>query len=63
MILRGRPRSIRLRLTLWYTAALAALLLVYAGLVLAYLRHTLSTEIDQSLHEDYEDAEQIAEEA
>ncbi|HET6201541.1 MAG TPA: ATP-binding protein [Planctomycetota bacterium] len=58
-----RPRSIRFRLALWYTGGLAALLLLYAGFVLAFLHHALSTEVDQQLREDYEDAEQIAEDA
>jgi len=56
-----RPRSVRVRLTLWYTGALAVVLALYAGGVFAFLRHSLATELDRQLHEDFEVAEQMLE--
>jgi len=56
-----RPRSVRVRLTLWYAGALAVVLVLYAGGVFAFLRHRLSAELDYSLHEDFEVAEQMLE--
>jgi len=52
-----RPRSVRLRLTLWYMAALSAILLLYAGGVLVFVRHRLYRELDRRLHEQFETAE------
>ena len=48
-----RP-SIRTRLTAWYTAALAAVLLLYAGTVFLFLRHALFADLDRELREDVE---------
>lgn len=56
-----RPCSVRVRLTLWYTGALAVVLALYAGGVFAFLRHSLATELDRQLHEDFEVAEQMLE--
>src|SRR5262245_51601995 len=56
-----RHRSIRVRLTLWYAAALSAGLALYAGGVFAFLRHSLSAELDQRLYDDREVAEQMLE--
>jgi len=47
-----RPGSVRVRLTLWYTAALACVLLAYAAVVFAFLRHALYRDLDRRLHED-----------
>ncbi len=55
------PHSVRVRLTLWYTGALAIVLALYAGGVLVFLRHNLSTELDHRLHDDFEVAEQMLE--
>ena len=57
MIERIRPRSIRVRLTLWYTATLALGLLAYGGGTYGLLRHGLSAELDRQLHADFERAE------
>jgi heavy metal sensor kinase len=51
------PRSIRLRLTLWYAIALAVVLIGYAGSVYVFLDHDLERELDRQVHEDYEAAE------
>jgi heavy metal sensor kinase len=56
-----RPHSVRVQLTLWYTVALTVVLVLYAGGVFAFLRHSLSTELDRRLHEDFEVAEQMLE--
>src|SRR5262249_48299636 len=56
-----RHRSIRVRLTLWYAAALSAVLALYAGGVFAFLRHSLSADLDQGLSDDREVAEQMLE--
>jgi heavy metal sensor kinase len=47
-----RPRSVRVRLTLWYTGALACVLLAYAGGVFLFLRHALYLNLDRRLRED-----------
>ncbi|MGH7966690.1 MAG: sensor histidine kinase [Candidatus Binatia bacterium] len=60
---RWRHRSVRVRLTLWYVVTLAAVLLLYAGGVFMFLQHSLSTELDRRLHEDFEVAEQMLERA
>lgn len=56
-----RFRSVRIRLTLWYTGTLAMLLSLYAGGVFVFLRHSLFTELDRRLHDDFELAEQMLE--
>jgi heavy metal sensor kinase len=56
-----RHRSIRVRLTLWYAAALSAVLALYAAGVFAFLRHSLSADLDQRLSDDREVAEQMLE--
>src|SRR3989449_7112574 len=56
-----RHRSIRVRLTLWYAAALSAVLALYAGGVFAFLRHGLSADLDGGLRDDREVAEQMLE--
>src|SRR5262245_64078860 len=53
--------SVRVRLTLWYTAALTVVLVLYAGGVLVFLKRHLSTELDRQLHDDFEAAEQMLE--
>ncbi len=56
-----RPPSVRVRLTLWYAGALTVVLVLYAGGVFVFLRHSLFTELDGRLHEDFEVAEQMLE--
>src|SRR5438034_5439784 len=56
-----RPRSVRVRLTLWYAGALTVVLVLYAGGVFVFLGHSLSAELDRRLHEDFEVAEQMLE--
>lgn len=47
-----RPRSVRVRMTLWYTGALACVLVAYAVTVFLFLRHALYRDLDRRLHED-----------
>jgi signal transduction histidine kinase len=47
-----RPRSVRMRLTLWYTGILACVLVAYAAAVFLFLRHALYRDLDRRLHED-----------
>lgn len=63
MIWRRLSRSIRARLTFWHAAALAAILLAYAGGVYLFLRQSLYTELDRQLHDDFESAEENLERA
>jgi heavy metal sensor kinase len=50
--------NIRWRLTLWNTLGLAVLLLVFAGLVYALLRHALYEQVDRKLLEAMEQLKQ-----
>ena len=52
MSLALRPRSVRVRLTLWYTGALACVLVAYAVMVFLFLGHALYRDLDLRLHED-----------
>lgn len=51
--------TVRLRLTVWYATALFAALLLYAGVVYAFLEHSLWQQLDQRLHETVEDMEAL----
>ncbi len=52
--------SVRGRLTLWYAAVLAVVLVLYAGGAYAFLRHRLHAEMDRTLRMDFEAAEALA---
>jgi heavy metal sensor kinase len=54
-----RHRSIRVRLALWQAAALGTVLVLYAVGVFAFLRHSLSADLDRGLSDDREVAEQM----
>lgn len=49
--------SIRARLTVWYAAALALMMVVYAAATFAAVRHEFYEQFDDQLHEDFETAE------
>ena len=49
-----RPNSVRTRLTLWYTAILSGVLLVYATGVYVFVRHALYEALDERLWGDIE---------
>jgi heavy metal sensor kinase len=54
-----RPSSVRLRLALWYSAAVALVLVIYAAGVYVFVRNSLRTELDRALHDDLEIVEQL----
>jgi len=50
--MRLKPRSVRIRLTLWYTAALAGLVLCFALGIYTFVRSSLLRQIDDQLERD-----------
>jgi heavy metal sensor kinase len=56
---RWRLSSVRLRLALWYSAAVALVLLIYAAGIYAFVRNNLRSELDRELHDDFEEVEQL----
>lgn len=54
-----RPRSVRMRLTLWYGGALTLALLGYAIFVYVLLWRMLSADLDRQLDQDVKLAEQV----
>ncbi len=63
MIRFWRNLTIRSRLTVWYAATSLLLLLLYGGGVLAFVWHSLSSELDRRLREDFEIAEAMLDRA
>jgi len=57
--LRPRLPSVRIRLTLWYLAMLLAALVLYAVGVYVVVWRSLLAEVDQRLHDDVENVEQL----
>src|SRR5437879_1741010 len=51
-------RSLRARLALWHTAILAVVLAAFALAVIVFVRHVLSNELSDQLHDDFEAAEE-----
>ena len=49
-----RSHSLRLRLTLWYVAAMVVVLGVYAALVFAFVRRNASEALDSRLRGDFQ---------
>ena len=58
MTLSWPPGSVRLRLALWYSAAVALVVLVYAAGVYVFVRTSLTEELDRVLHDDFEEVEE-----
>ena len=54
MLMWLRPQRVRLRLTLWYVAILAAILLTYGFSASAFVFLQLRSEMDQLAAEDLE---------
>ena len=48
-----RPRSVRMRLTLAYVAAMLAVLAIYAGVVYVSVQRNMSTALDDNLRADF----------
>src|SRR5215471_5521049 len=55
--------TLRVRLTLWYAAALAVTLALFAGSAYQLLRQGLFREIDRQLESDYKVADELMESA
>jgi len=49
-----RPRSVRVRLTLWYAGAMLIVLAIYAGAVIFVVRESASQVLDDRLHDDFD---------
>jgi heavy metal sensor kinase len=56
-----RRPGFRFQLTFWYAGSLAVVLVLYAGGVFGFVSRSLFRELDRSLHEDYERAEETLE--
>jgi heavy metal sensor kinase len=57
MIPRWSAASIRVRLTAWYAAVLALMLILYATATFLAVRHEFLEQFDDQLHDDFETAE------
>src|SRR2546423_2196588 len=53
-MIRIQPRSVRVRLTLWYIGVMLAVLGVYAGAVYTFVRNNSSQLLDERLHDDFD---------
>jgi heavy metal sensor kinase len=51
---RIQPRSVRVRLTLWYIGVMLVVLGVYAGAVYTFVRGNSSELLDERLHDDFD---------
>src|ERR1051326_8775275 len=53
-MIRLKPRSVRVRLTLWHIAVILLVLAVYAGGVYSFVRNNSSRLLDERLHDDFD---------
>jgi heavy metal sensor kinase len=53
-MIRLKPRSVRVRLTLWYIGAMLVVLGVYAAGVYTFVRNNSSRLLDERLHDDFD---------
>src|SRR5436309_2639600 len=53
-MIRIQPRSVRVRLTLWYIGVMLAVLGVYAGAVYSFVHDNSSQLLDERLHDDFD---------
>jgi heavy metal sensor kinase len=53
-VIRIQPRSVRVRLTLWYIAVMLLVLGVYAGAVYTFIQDNSSHLLDERLHVDFD---------
>ena len=51
---RLKPRSVRVRLTLWHIGVILLVLAVYAGAVYSFVRNNSSRLLDERLHDDFD---------
>lgn len=57
--MKWRPRSVRMRLTMWYALALSIILVLYAGGVFALVSQGVYRELDDRVREDYDVAKHL----
>src|ERR1044071_5583816 len=53
-MIRIQPRSVRVRLTLWYIGVMLVVLGVYASAVYKFVRDNSSQLLDERLHDDFD---------
>ena len=53
-MIRLKPRSVRVRLTLWHVGVILLVLAVYAGAVYSFVRKNSSRLLDERLHDDFD---------
>jgi heavy metal sensor kinase len=53
-MIRLKPRSVRVRLTLWYVGAMLVVLAVYASAVYKFVSDNSSQLLDERLHDDFD---------
>jgi heavy metal sensor kinase len=53
-MIRLKPRSVRVRLTLWYVGVMLAVLAVYASAVYKFVQDNSSQLLDERLHDDFD---------
>jgi heavy metal sensor kinase len=53
-MIRFKPRSVRVRLTLWHVGVILVVLAVYAGGVYSFVRNNSSRLLDERLHDDFD---------
>jgi heavy metal sensor kinase len=53
-MIRLKPRSVRVRLTLWYVGVMLGVLGVYAGAVYEFVRGNSAQLLDERLHDDFD---------
>jgi len=53
-VIRIQPRSVRVRLTLWYIAVMLVVLGVYAAAVYTFIQDNSSQLLDERLHDDFD---------
>src|SRR4051794_20212387 len=58
--MRLRPRSIRVRMTIWYAAALAVIVVCFALGIFVFVRSSLHREIDSQLDKDLATVTRVA---
>jgi heavy metal sensor kinase len=53
-MIRLKPRSVRVRLTLWHLGVILVVLAVYAGGVYSFVRNNSARLLDERLHDDFD---------
>jgi len=53
-MIRLKPRSVRVRLTLWYVGVMLVVLGVYAAAIYSFVRDNSSQLLDERLHDDFD---------